>query len=256
MMFEEEKQKVSEALHEVQITENELQNLNNNLEKLVDERNKELEKEKQKSIKSLIEGQETERNRIAKELHDGLCVELANTKHKIELAIKETNLEILFEAINKIDEISSTTRNISHNMSPYVLKRYGLGHAFNDFIEQTEKQTDIKFNVHLYGLENRLDETLEISLYRIVQELTANIIKHSRATEAEIQILQNEEKINIVISDNGIGFNDKTIITNNGIGLQNVKSRIEILNGVINIDSQEQHGTTIIIEIQLLKTRL
>ena len=250
-LLEIEKENIAITLNDKQIAENKLTELNKNLENIINAKTVELEAEKQKSIRSLIEGKELESERISRDLHDGLCIELATTKHKLEYALKNNNNDFIKEAITNISDVIETARNISHNLSPYFLKRFGLKQALINYFEKLENTPNIKFNLFFHGMDYRFEEIIEINLYRIIKELSINIIKHSFATEADLQLVYNNENINITFSDNGKGFRTKEI--GNGIGLNNIKTRVGLIKGTINIDSSPNSGTTVIININLQK---
>ena len=109
----------------------------------------------------------------------------------------------------------------------------------------------LEIEVEDYGLSEKIEASLEISIFRVIQELVTNIIKHAKATEATISITQHEEMLSIIIEDNGIGFDVRKEIHNDGIGLSSIEKRIEHLEGTLEIDSTPEKGTNILIDIPL-----
>lgn len=198
---------------------------------------------------------EDERQRIARELHDGVGQNL----HLIRLKLKtieesqtksfsETDYNALF---NSIESSISELKEIIYNLKPKNLDEVGLGPSLRILTKRISEETGIKGTVDIYGDEERLNKKLELTLYRLTQEALSNIVKHSRAKEFNIQILNNKDIIKLMISDDGIGFDpDHTNKSNfSGFGLLNMQERIGSYNGKLKIDSSEGNGTLIITEI-------
>jgi two-component system, NarL family, sensor kinase len=206
-----------------------------------------------KSIKSNIEGQEKERKRIAEELHDGIGGSLSG----IKLALLNLNDQKKTEAaynkvVTNIDQVCAEIRTISHNLIPPNFEQTGFVNVLQQYFYQFSSDTKIKLEYQLHP-ENELNSllrTFHIELYRIVQEALNNIKKHAQATSLEIQLLMDQDDINLIIEDNGIGFDPDKITY--GIGLNNISSRVNLLNGTIDIDSKVNRGT--IINIDFNKT--
>lgn len=210
-----------------------------------------LEKEKENiALRSLMAGEEKERSRIAKELHDGIGSLLAASKmhaSKLHADNSESNQTLL----TLLDNASKETRRISHNLLPESLMNKGLDVALQDFISSINESQLLKANYQSINLSSTLPQSMQLSIYRIVQELLNNIIKHSEATEALVQLNQNKNKLIITVEDNGKGFAFDT--SNKGIGLQNIESRLSLLNGKIEVDSKDTLGTSVYIEFELEK---
>jgi len=132
-----------------------------------------------------------------------------------------------------------------------VIAKEGLLPAVKKHAQNASSKHGLQINVNHFGLNKRLDNTLEITLFRIIQELITNIIKHAEASKAEISLTQLDNNLNIIVEDNGLGFDSSSIATKNGLGLTNIQKRVEHLHGNLEIDSQNGQGTTIIIEIQI-----
>lgn len=210
-----------------------------------------LEKEKENiALRSLMAGEEKERSRIAKELHDGIGSLLAASKmhaSKLHADNSESNQTLL----TLLDNASKETRRISHNLLPESLMNKGLDVALQDFISSINESQLLKADYQSINLSSNLPQSMQLSIYRIVQELINNIIKHSEATEALVQLNQNKNKLIITVEDNGKGFAFDT--SNKGIGLQNIESRLSLLNGKIEVDSKDKLGTSVYIEFELEK---
>jgi len=216
-----------------------------------------LKKQELKSIHAMIDGQEKERKRIAQDLHDRLGSMLSVVKihyQSIEENLDKIKAEskIQYHKANQLlDEACIAVREISHNMVSGVLTKFGLVPALQELIDNIESSNKLTIELIVYGFDNRLDNTIEIQIYRIVQELLNNILKHAKATDVSIQLLKREEGINITVVDDGIGFEANDIKNYTGIGLKGIFSRIENLDGELEIDSGKGNGTTVTIEIPL-----
>ena len=213
-----------------------------------------LEKEQQvSSLQSMITGQESERNRIAKDLHDGLGGLFSTVKMYFSTLQHEQPIlgeNPLFQKSMELTHTASVElRRIAHNLMPEVLMKLGLINAIQDLCNNINTSRLLNISLQAYGMEKRLNPNTEIMLYRIVQELLNNIIKHAQATEAIIQFNQHQERLNITIEDNGQGFNANE--DNTGAGLSTIKSRVNYLNGALNIDSTQGVGTTVMMEFVL-----
>lgn len=213
-----------------------------------------LKEQERKAITTMISGQEEERERIAKDLHDRLGSMLSVVK--IHYKSVESDLEKIknetrsqYEKANELlDEACETVRKIAHNMVSGTLTKFGLTPALKELKQKIEETKTLQIELLTYGLDNRLDNTTEIQLYRIIQELLNNILKHANASEVTIQLLKRETDLNIMVSDNGIGF-DVTNSEYEGMGLKSIKARVAEMNGQVLIDSSKGNGATVTIEI-------
>lgn len=209
------------------------------------------------TINAMVEGQEKERKRVAEDLHDNLGSVIATLKlHFENLRInrekKKIDQETLFDKTeNLIDEAYQKVRSIAHAKNAGVIVNQGLLIAVNLMAEKISSANSIKIEVVDYGLEKPIENTLEISLFRIIQELTTNIIKHAKASMATINISQDRDDITILIEDNGKGMNASQIDLKKGMGLHSIQTRVEHMDGSFTIDSTPTKGTTIIITIPL-----
>lgn len=208
-------------------------------------------------LKAMMQGEEKERTRIARELHDGIGGMLTAINMNLSALQKKHShipeIKDLNEIMTMLQSTAIEVRKTAHNLMPDILLKYTLPEALHMYCEHIDTDNKLQINLQLYGPLEELDKFLALSLYRIIQELVQNIIKHSQATISEIQLRQDGDKLTITVEDNGIGF-DKSKSTG-GLGLQNVRSRIEALHGFVSIESAPRMGTTIYIELDLEKMK-
>lgn len=214
----------------------------------------ELETEKQLlATQSLLKGQEDERSRLAKDLHDGLGGLLSGVKLQLgamkgNLILTEANGAMFNNALNKLDESIAEMRRVAHNMMPEALLRLGLKQALQDYFDNINVAGPFVINTEFYGLEKRLDTDVEISVYRTIQELVNNAIKHSEAKNILVQVMRQGRSLNFTVEDNGKGFDVAAAERMNTAGLQSIRSRVNYLNGKMDIRSQPGKGTSVYIE--------
>lgn len=199
-----------------------------------------------KTLETLIEGEEKERFRIAKELHDGVNGDLSAIKFKLSTLL-EMNNTVIKEAITMIDNSCNQVRAISHNLVPPSLENFNLLEAVQEYCEKSDATHLQKITFQHLGDVVNISKKEEINIFRIIQELIANSIKHAKATTIDVQISCRNKVMQITVEDNGKGF-DKEKVIGKGIGLVNIQSRIEYLNGTMDLISNNQ-GTSTTIEI-------
>lgn len=235
---------ILEDISERKTLENELKEANNR-EQLF----------QQQLLEITINTQEKERARIAQDLHNSLGqllygvklsldqVELEESEYQKEnkLAVKNTK-SLLSECIKE-------SRRISHDLMPSILQDFGLKEALEDICNQLGRT--INFRSEFTGLDNRLPQYLEIAIYRIVQELIMNIIKHASATKASFKLGVSKRDILVRVEDNGKGFNTLSLKKNDGIGIRSIDSKLHLLKGVLDISSMPGKGTIIDIRIPI-----
>lgn len=204
----------------------------------------------------IVSTQDQERKRIAQDLHDSLGSVLSAAKLKLssleesKKLLSPDQLEKYKTSLALLDEASSELRNISHNIMPATLSKLGIVAALQNLIANISSHSGLQISFTAHALEGRIEETAEISIYRIILELINNIVKHADARKVTIQLIKYPNYINLVIEDDGRGFNySKAVDEKKGIGLGNIQSRVEYLNGTIDIDSSPGKGTTVIIEV-------
>ncbi len=171
-----------------------------------------LQKQEVKAAYQVLEAQEQERKRIAEDLHDRLGSRLAAVKlHFHAFRNNSNNTDSFFNTgSNLLDEAIDEVRDISHNMLSGVLSKFGLVGALQDLKDTLEASKQLTFQIHTSHLEDRLDLEIEVSLYRIVQELVSNVLKHAQATEIILQVNRFEGEILLIAEDNGVGFEMKS----------------------------------------------
>ncbi len=203
------------------------------------------------AMNSMIEGQESERLRIAKDLHDGLGGLLSTVKShfsKVSQLNGEKESSLYTKTNSLIDEACIEVRRIAHNMVPHALSLSGLQGALEDLAVNL-KSFNIDCNLEITELPSGFSESKTALLYRIIQELTQNVVKHSAATELLIQVLTLKDHIHITVEDNGRGFPAQKDVVSGGMGMGSVRSRVQYLKGKVLFDSVEGQGTTVTIEI-------
>ncbi|OEK05167.1 hypothetical protein BFP71_17300 [Roseivirga misakiensis] len=206
------------------------------------------------SLQGVLEGQETERKRVAIDLHDRLggilsMVKLHFSAVEEKIEKENPNKEKFLTASELLDLAAGEVRNISHDMMSGVLAKFGLIPALEDLKTRISETGKLDLNLYVNIKDNLLSGEQELQLYRIVQELISNILKHSQATETNIQLNQNEGSVNLIVEDDGVGFDPKRLENADGIGLSNLKARVAKLEGTFHVDSGKGAGTTISIDI-------
>ncbi len=230
------------------------QNLAQQRSALLEEKVKAIEKEQQViSLQSMINGQETERTRIAKDLHDGLGGLFSTVKMHYSTLQQDTpsirENPLYRKTLDLISNAADELRRVAHNMMPEVLMKMGLSDALQDFCNNINAGKLLKITLQTFGMEKRLNSSTEVMLYRIVQELINNIIKHAYATEAIVQINREGNRLSLIIEDNGRGFDSREAEEKRSMGMATVKSRVDYLNGHLTIDSRKDIGTTVMIDL-------
>ncbi|MDX5511553.1 MAG: sensor histidine kinase [Hymenobacteraceae bacterium] len=210
--------------------------------------------------RAVMEAEARERKRIGTELHDGLGQLLSVIKLNLTaLQDEQEKLKqqsLLTNAINTVNETFKEVRQISHNMMPDVVQKKGLVAALQEYISKINETQVITIELDIVELQEKIDVTLENSLYRVIQEILTNSLKHAKATLMQVQLIKHENELILMIEDNGVGFDTQHLDKNQGIGLKNVKSRIDCLNGEMYIDSVLGRGTIITIEIPLVSEQI
>jgi two-component system NarL family sensor kinase len=223
----------------------------NNMTLQLKKQSEQIEVEKTKKVSSLIDGQEMERQRLSRDLHDSLGQSLLAVKIKLEQtksASVEKNQQIINETQELLRETIQEIRNISNDLMPPVLEAFGLEQGLKNLCKDTTHNTGINVHFTSENIPDTLDKRVQIYLYRISQEAINNITKHSAANEASIKISSDQNIIFLNIADNGKGFDsDKIEISGNGI--MNIKQRVELLKGECLVSSSLGEGTQIKIKI-------
>ena len=209
--------------------------------------------------RQILQGQETERQRIAVNLHDSLGQNLLVIKNQVRMAMQSSPDEAaLRQRLNEISDVTSQSieevRQITHGLRPYQLDRLGLTQAIRASVSRASENSPISFASSVDDIDGVLDKESEIHVYRIVQEAVNNVVKHSAATEAAVVVKNQSNTITLSIRDNGCGFNAAIMHPSNshqqsGYGLTGIAERVKILKGNIIVDSQPGQGASLMLEI-------
>lgn len=212
--------------------------------------------QQEQATKEIIKAEEEERERIARDLHDGVGQLMSAAR--MNLSVFGTNLNTQDESIQEklghilqlVDDSCKEIRTVSHNLMPNSLIKNSLAIAIRNFIDKLDKHA---LNVQLYteGLDKRIDMNIESVLYRIIQECVNNVIKHAQADRLDISIVRDAHEIVTTLEDNGVGFDLKDKGKGEGIGLKNIRTRVSYLNGQVEIDTAPGRGTVVMLHIPL-----
>ena len=214
-----------------------------------------LEKDKQLlAIDAMLKGQEEERSRLAKDLHDGLGgmlsgVKLSFVNMKENLIMDAESVTSFEKSILQLDNTIAELRKVAHNLMPEALVKFGLKNAILDFCNSMQLSSKTKIIFEQLGTERLLSNTADLYIYRIVQELINNAIKHADADQILVQLTKTNDKVLLTVEDDGKGFNTELIRSAKGIGLKNIQQRVDYLKGKIDIASQAAEGTSVNIEL-------
>lgn len=202
-----------------------------------------------------LEAEIEERKRIGRELHDSLGYLLslaglnASVLQKRKELTEEKRSELLNSLMESINDAFDEVRNISHNLAPSLLSEQGLKGALKNISDRVNQSNRLKMSFDIFGLHHKLDDLVENVLYRTIQEIVNNTIKHADASELFVQIAQDSNQVTLIAEDNGKGFDTEPLKNKSSFGLLHIKSWIENLNGTIHIDSKTDRGTIISILI-------
>lgn len=214
----------------------------------------ELEAEKQLlASEAVIKGQEEERGRLAKDLHDGLGgllsgVKFSLTNMKSNVVLDAQSALVFERSLDMLDNSISELRRVAHNMMPEVLVKFGLREALKSYCDSIQQSGIFKVDFQSLGTDTRLASNTEIILYRIVQELLNNASKYAKASTVLVQLAFHENEISITVEDNGVGFDTAKIQQSSGAGWNNIRSRVEYLKGKIDVTSGAG-GTSVYLHI-------
>ncbi len=206
-------------------------------------------------LKANLAGEEKERLRMAAELHDGIVSKLSSVKMSFDALtpIGATNPMVdpneFREALHLLEQSIVELRTTSQNLQPSILKKAGLLPALNIYCQKISKVSRIGLDFQIIGILPPLHEDFQLHVYRIIQELINNIVKHAQATQAWVQFNIHGDQLHITVEDNGIGINPGRLYQQNGIGWQNLQNRLKLLNGIIEV--QIKNGTAIYLDFDL-----
>lgn len=196
-------------------------------------------------LNAVIESQEIERKRIGGDLHDEIGGTLSAIKLMLNAAKQQTDSqEVLQSAKQLIDKMIIDVRNISHDLSPPGLTMFGLYHSIDTFVSLLNKTGEIKVNItHEPFIEDRiLTEKVELALFRVVTQLIANTLKHAKASEINIIFKPQNDILHLLYEDNGKGFDISILEEQHGIGMQNIKSRLQMIDATYTLESKPFEG--------------
>ena len=198
-----------------------------------------------------IKAEDKERYRIAHELHDGIQQKIATVNMYLQTLEENTdhNQEVLTNSIEKLNEAINEIRNMSHSLVPRALRNSGLAATLNDEVEQLNKNSTVNAAFHENIGTKRFHQDIELNLYRIFQEAMSNIFKHASANAIMVQLLESEERLSLMIEDDGHGF-DAGDLEEAGFGLSSIKNRASGIGAHVEIDSVPNEGTSILVELE------
>jgi signal transduction histidine kinase len=202
-------------------------------------------------LKAIMSGEENERKRLARELHDGIggmvssaMMQYTSLHHDNE---RITEIPAYNDILKLLDEIGEEVRKTAHNLMPEVLLKQPLQEALRSYCNYMEKKGALKINFHSQGIFDQIPEDMKLNVYRIVQELLKNVSVHAHATSVLVQLNMHEQMLTITVEDNGTGFNVQEV--KNGMGLDNLQARVLSLDGHYSIASEPGKGTSVYVEI-------
>jgi two-component system, NarL family, sensor kinase len=214
--------------------------------------NRKIKAQNKEISEAMLKGQSIERQRVAIDLHDNLGSTLSSINWSLESIDKSKmsaeELEVHQNLKKRLEEAYNEVRLLSHNLLPEEFEKQGLVPSLEGFVKKLSKNKKMKFELEISENFGRLDKKIEFELYSISLELINNILKHSQASIAQIQLLKTEQKIQLKISDNGMGITDNQTV---GVGLKNVEARIKSIKGHWKIEKNLPQGTQNVVEILL-----
>ena len=208
------------------------------------------------AVDSMLKGQEEERSRLAKDLHDGLGGLLSGVKFSLSnmkdnLIVTPDNMAVFERSLDMIDTSIKELRRVAHNMMPEMLVKFGLDEALKEYCNSINATKLLTVKYQSFGMKDRLENSSEIIIYRIVQELLNNVLKHAAASEVLVQLIREENRLNVLVEDNGKGFDTTLLENNKGAGWTNIRSRVDYLKGQLDIHSETGKGTSVTIEFNV-----
>jgi signal transduction histidine kinase len=199
------------------------------------------------SMQSMVLGQETERSRIARDLHDSLGGLLSTAKLQLDgLALRRTEFaqdKGFQKALSIVNESCQEVRHLAHQMQPVALANLGIGPAVNDLLNKAQSEQGPQITLQVYDIDPNLDNSIALTAYRIIQELVQNVVKHAQAKHMLVQLSCTDNQLAILVEDDGQGFDQNQVAR--GMGLDNIFARARFVGGSVEIDSSVGEGTTI-----------
>lgn len=224
-------------------------------QKIQQQRISELETEKKLSAtEAVLRGEEQERSRLAKDLHDGLGGMLSGIKYAFQnmkgnLVMTPDNQQAFERSMDMLDSSIKEMRRVAHNMMPEALVKFGLNTALQDFCNDINQSGALKVHYQSIGLADApLEHTTAITIYRIIQELINNSMKHAAATNNVVQVTRDGSHFSITVEDDGKGFDPSILEDSSGIGFSNIRNRVDFLKGRMDVHSKPGQGVSVLIE--------
>ena len=207
----------------------------------------------------IIQAQEEERKRVAREIHDGPAQSMANVVLRTEIAERLMNANQPQMAMKELKDLKfmvrqslADVRKIIFDLRPMALDDLGLFPTLRKFVQEMSKREDLPIELNLRGRERRLPSGLEVAIFRLVQEALNNVIKHSKATHVEVFVEYQESFIRVLVKDNGVGFDHLKVEKEKGrFGLMGMKERVQLLEGDMEIESVENLGTSVTVSVPI-----
>ncbi|HYG19830.1 MAG TPA: AAA family ATPase [Ohtaekwangia sp.] len=212
--------------------------------------------QKDAHLKALMHAQDSERKRIASDLHDSLGSLLSSVRLRFNGLQQEflqkvpAKAQRFNDSLTLLDEAIQELRQISHNMVPVSLSRFGLNSTLQTFVAQVNASGQLDVDLQILGLEARLPEEMEVRVFRICQELVQNVIKHAQATTLRIQVILHNDALNLEVEDNGVGLMKDTLT--HGFGFNTIQSSVDLFKGTFGIESQPGKGCLVLIDLPVL----
>jgi len=227
-------------------------------QKFQQQRISELETQQQlTATEAVLKGEEQERTRLAKDLHDGLGGMLSGIKYsfntmKGNLIMTQENALAFERSMDMLDSSIKEMRRVAHNMMPEALVKFGLDTALKDFCNDINLTGVLRISYISINVENvMIDQTTAITVYRIVQELINNTIKHAGAANAIVQLTKSNDILSVTVEDDGKGFNKNLLNAAKGIGWSNIQNRVDFLKASLDVKTENGKGTSVLIELKL-----
>lgn len=224
---------------------------------LKEEKIQSLEREKKlEASQALLQGEEQERSRLARDLHDGLGGTLSSVKYSFNnmretIVLSAQQADAFTNSVNKLDDSIADLRRIAQNLMPENLHRFGLDASLRDLCSSVSADGKIKAIYESFGMaQYKTSSSVDLALYRVAQEILHNTIKHAQASQIILQLTCDNSKLLFATEDNGKGFDTSILNTEKGSGFKSMQNRVQLLNGQFHLDSSSQ-GTSITIEIPL-----
>ncbi len=207
------------------------------------------------ATEAVLKGEEQERSRLAKDLHDGLGGMLSGIKYsfstmKGNLILTPENAQAFERSMDMLDSSIKEMRRVAHNMMPEALVKFGLDTALKDFCNDISNSGALQVSYQSIGVENAtINQTTAITIYRIVQELINNTMKHAGARTALVQLSKEDARMSVTVEDDGKGFDTALLNHSKGIGWSSIQNRVDFLKGKLDVHSQPDKGTSVLIEL-------